>query len=98
MNNEKLLATKDKQNSEPLCSNPAGPPSTSKDYFSDVLTEEELIAFLRIPSISNAKNYHNVIENLKRMHNLPRISLCGKPLYPKEAIKQWIKKKTINGE
>jgi hypothetical protein len=24
--------------------------------------------------------------------------LCGKPLYPRGAIKEWIKRKTINGE
>ncbi len=62
----------------------------------DLLTEEELIIFLRIPHVSNARNYHNVIENLKRMHGLPRIHICGKPLYPREAINEWIKNKTTN--
>jgi hypothetical protein len=38
----------------------------------ELLTEEELVIFLRIPHVSNSKNYHNVIENLKRMHGLPR--------------------------
>ena len=62
----------------------------------ELLTEEELIIFLRIPHVSNSKNYHNVIENLKRMHGLPRIHICGKPLYPREAINEWIKNKTTN--
>ncbi|MCK4913917.1 MAG: hypothetical protein KAS69_04900 [Planctomycetes bacterium] len=62
---------------------------------SDLLTEKELISFLRIPEVSKAADYHNVIENLKRMHGLPRIHLCGKPLYPIEAVKKWIKEKTI---
>lgn len=62
----------------------------------DLLTEEELIIFLRIPHVSNARNYHNVIENLKRMHGLPKIHICGKPLYPREAINEWIKNKTKN--
>ena len=62
----------------------------------DLLTEEELVIFLRIPHVSNSKNYHNVIENLKRMHGLPRIHICGKPLYPREAINEWIKNKTKN--
>ena len=62
----------------------------------ELLTEEELIMFLRIPHVSNSKNYHNVIENLKRMHGLPRIHICGKPLYPREAINEWIKNKTTN--
>lgn len=61
---------------------------------SELMTEEELIVYLRIPQISNSKNYHNVIDNLKRMHGLPRIHICGKPLYPIEAIRQWIMDKT----
>ena len=64
----------------------------------DLLTEEELVIFLRIPHISSSKNYHNVIENLKRMHDLPRIHICGKPLYPVEEIKEWIRKKTTTGK
>ena len=63
--------------------------------YPDLLTEEELIKFLRIPSVSKASDYHNVIENLKRMHNLPRVHICGKPLYPVEAVKKWIEEKTI---
>ena len=62
---------------------------------SGLLTENELIEFLRIPEVSKAADYHNVIENLKRMHGLPRIHICGKPLYPIEAVKNWIKEKTI---
>ena len=62
---------------------------------SNLLTEEELIIFLRIPEVSKATDYHNVIENLKRVHGLPRIHLCGKPLYPIEAVMNWIKEKTI---
>ncbi len=72
----------------------SGSPSMSH-HFPELLTEEELIDFLRIPLISNATNFHNVVENLKRMHDLPRIHICGKPLYPLEAIKEWIKNNTI---
>lgn len=64
----------------------------------ELLTEEELIAYLRIPHVSNSKNYHNVIENLKRVHGLPRIHICGKPLYPLEEIREWIREKTTNGK
>jgi hypothetical protein len=64
----------------------------------ELLTEEELIAYLRIPHVSNSKNYHNVIENLKRVHDLPRIHICGKPLYPLEEIREWIREKTTNGK
>jgi len=59
----------------------------------ELLTEEELIVFLRIPQISKSKDYHNVIENLKRVHGLPRIHICGKPLYLLEEIREWIRKK-----
>ena len=60
----------------------------------ELMTEDELIRFLRIPEISKSENYHNVVENLKRMHGMPRIHICGKPLYPIEAIRQWIANKT----
>jgi len=64
----------------------------------ELLTEEELVVFLRIPAVSKSKNYHNVIENLKRMHDLLRVHICGKPLYPLGAIRQWIREKTTNGK
>ena len=63
--------------------------------YPDLLTEEELIEFLRIPEVSKAKDYSNVIDNLKRMHDLPCIHICRQPLYPTEAIRKWIKEKTI---
>jgi hypothetical protein len=55
-----------------------------------VMTEEELIRFLRIPEISNATNHRHVIENLKRKHGLPRIHLCGKTVYLTDSVKQWL--------
>ena len=66
-------------------------------YGSELLTETELIVYLRIPEISQANDYHNVIENLKRMRDLPCIHICNKPLYPREAIRQWIQEQ-INRE
>ena len=70
----------------------------NNNLYPDLLTEEELIKFLRIPSVSKANDYHNVIENLKRMHGLPRIHICGKPLYPVEAIRKWTEEKTFFGK
>jgi len=64
----------------------------------ELLTEEELIRFLRISEVSQAKDHHNVVENLKRMHDLPRIHICGKPLYPLDAIRQWIRERTTSGK
>ena len=66
--------------------------------FSEVMTEEELIEFLRIPQISNSKNYHNVIEHLKKFRGFPRIHLCRKALYPKKAVLEWLEKETDVGK
>jgi hypothetical protein len=59
------------------------------------MTEPELIRYLRIPEISNANDYGNVIENLKRMHNLPCIHICKQPVYPLNAIRHWIEEKLL---
>ena len=64
----------------------------------DLLTEEELIRFLRIEEISSSKDYHNVIEHLQRLRSLPRIHICNKTLYPREAIMKWIEQETILGK
>ena len=58
-----------------------------------LLTEDEVIMLLRIPQVTKAKDHHNVIENLRRMHSLPCIHICKTPLYPLEAVKQWIEEK-----
>ncbi len=63
-----------------------------------VMTEEELIRFLRIPEISNAKNHRNVVENLKRTRSLPRIHLCGKTVYLADAVKAWLENLITCGE
>ena len=61
----------------------------------ELMTENELILFLRIPEISGAKNHSNVVENLKRMHNLPCIHISKQPLYPISAIRRWIEDKLL---
>ena len=67
----------------------------NNNLYPDLLTEEELIKFLRIPSVSKANDYHNVISHLKRVHNLPCIHICRQPLYPTEAVRRWIGEKTV---
>lgn len=62
-----------------------------------VMTEEELIQFLRIPEISDATNYRHVVEDLKRRHGLPRIHLCGKTVYLTDSMKQWLQKYVTYG-
>jgi len=64
----------------------------------ELMTEAELIEFLRISEVSRATDTHNVVENLKRVHHLPRIHICGKPLYPREAIREWIRSRTTTGK
>ena len=61
----------------------------------ELMTEDELIRFLRIPEISKAKDYSNVIENLKRMHDLPCIHICQKTLYSLNAVQKWINEKSL---
>ena len=70
----------------------------SKEPSSELMTEDELIHFLRIPEISNSKDYHNVIEHLKRIRGLPRIHICRKALYPRKAILEWVEKETDAGK
>ena len=67
------------------------------DPYPTVMTEEELIRFLRIPEISAATNYHHVIENLKRRHGLPRIHLCGKAVYLPDSVRQWLQQRVTCG-
>ncbi len=62
-----------------------------------VMTEEELIQFLRIPEISNANNHRHVIENLKRNHGLPRIHLCGRTVYLTDSVRQWLQQHVTYG-
>ena len=64
----------------------------------ELMTENELITFLRIREVSKARDYHNVVTNLQRFHDLPSIHMCGKCLYPKEAILKWIRTKTGKGK
>lgn len=69
-------------------------PLSSPGPFPDLLTEAELIDYLRIPEISKAKNCNNVIDNLIRMRNLPRIHLCNRLLFPRQAVLEWIRNET----
>ena len=64
----------------------------------DLLTIDEVIQFLRIPEVSTATDYHNVIKNLIRMRNLPRFPMCNNLLFPKAAVLEWIEKETIKNE
>ena len=60
----------------------------------ELLTEAELIRLLRVPEVSKATDYHNVITHLKKQHDLPCIHICRQPLYPAAAVADWVKKRT----
>ena len=66
--------------------------------YPDLMTEAELIEYLRIPEISRSDQFHNVIENLKRMIDLPRIHLCSKAIYPLKAVRNWVDKEITIGK
>jgi hypothetical protein len=61
----------------------------------DLLTIDEVSLVLRIPELSSSKDYHNVVKNLIRFRDLPRLQICNKLLFPKKAVLNWIEKETI---
>ena len=61
--------------------------------FPELMTESELIEYLRIPEVSTASDHANVIDNLKRFHSLPCIHISKQPLYPITAIRDWVREK-----
>ena len=75
----------------------SSPPRIGDNGF-ELMTESEVIQFLRIPEISNSKDYHNVIEHLKKIRGLPRIHICRKALFSKKAILEWIEKQLGAGK
>ena len=59
----------------------------------EIMTEEEVIRYLRIPKVSNAADFKYVIDNLIRAHDLPCIHICRRRLYPIEGVRKWITRK-----
>lgn len=55
----------------------------------ELMTESELGQFLRLNTVSNG-DLRNAVYNLKRTRGLPCIHLCRQPLYPREAVRQWL--------
>ncbi len=56
--------------------------NTESKSYPDLMTEEELVDYLRIAKISTSKNHRNVIGNLKSARGLPKIYLCLTMRYP----------------
>jgi hypothetical protein len=63
--------------------------------FPELMTETELMHFLRIPDVSQGADPHHVVENLKRFHRLPCIHISKKPLYPLVAVRRWVEEKLV---
>ena len=61
----------------------------------ELMTETELMQFLRIPDVSPSANPHNVVDNLKRFHHLPCIHISRQPLYPLAAVRRWVEDKLV---
>lgn len=71
---------------------------TEKKLYPDLMTEKELVDYLRIPEISSAKNYKRVIAYLRFRRGLPKIRLCKTMLFPLEAVRKWVEKETDYNE
>ena len=61
----------------------------------ELMTTDEVIVFLRIPEISKAEDYRNTIDNLVRFRGLPRILICNRRLFPRQAVLEWINSETV---
>ena len=59
------------------------------------MNKDEVIIFLRIPEVSNAEDYSNVVKNLIRFRGLPRICISNKMLFPRQAVLEWVAGQTI---
>lgn len=65
---------------------------TPPNSYPDVMTEPEVVEYLRIPALSDAKaaNYKFVIDNLIRMRGLPCLHLCRKRAFCLSEVRQWV--------
>ena len=63
--------------------------------FPDIMTEPELIEYLRISEVKRSNNPNNpkrYVQRLKSLRGLPRISICNSTLYPLKAVREWVDK------
>jgi hypothetical protein len=63
--------------------------------FPELMTETDLVHFLRISDVSQATNPHHVVENLKRFHQPPCIHISRQPLYWLAAVRRWVEDKLV---
>ncbi|MBW8002933.1 MAG: hypothetical protein FVQ80_13085 [Planctomycetes bacterium] len=96
-NSDNLTNLDDRPDSKRKDVNLSAQPGIGDNSF-ELMTESEVIQFLRIPEISNSKDYHNIIEHLKKIRGLPRIHIYRKALFPKKAILEWVEKQSGAGK
>jgi len=58
--------------------------------FPELLTEDELVEFLRLSDLGAKGKHGNVIAHLKRTRGLPCLHISKQPLYWLPAIRDWI--------
>ncbi len=73
----------DKTDSKRRDAHPSVPPGIDVNV-SDLMTQSEVIQFLRIPEISNSKDNYSVIENLKGFKGYPESISAGRHCTPKK--------------
>ncbi len=67
--------------------------SCAENTTHELMTQQELCEFLRIPDIAKEQKPEHIIANLKRMHGLPCLHIARQPLYPRQAVLQWLQDK-----
>lgn len=60
--------------------------------YPDLMTEQELIEYLRMSEVSASKNLKRSVQYLKSFKGLPRINIARSTLYPLTAVREWINK------
>ena len=73
-----------------MISNKTSVATQPSDCWPELMTEVEVIRYLRIPEVSDTPNHHYVIRHLKRMRDLPCIHISRKPLYPLQRVREWV--------
>jgi len=69
--------------------------NTETKTYPDLMTEQELIDYLRISEVKRSNNPNNpkrYVQRLKSLRGLPRISICNSTLCPLKAVREWIDK------
>jgi len=64
----------------------------------ELMVEEELAAYLRLPAVSANAKPGNVIANLRRERDLPCLAISNRLVYPLELVREWVKEQAKKDE